>query len=145
MGIELRQAVLEDIPEILEIEKASFAHPWSANIFMHELSNPISYYACCIADGELAGYVGIKIVLDEASLDNIAVKQSFRGQKLSKLMLEHAISICRQNGAKSMFLEVRQSNYTAINLYSKADFVTLGVIKGYYPDGENAFLMKKQL
>lgn len=145
MGIEIRQAELADIEEMLQIESQSFSHPWSESIFIHELTNPLCRYLCCYADGELAGYIGIKIILDEASLDNIAVKQSMRGKKISKLLLSLAEDYCIEQEVKSIFLEVRQSNYIAINLYSGAGFVTLGTIKGYYPDGENAYLMKKQL
>lgn len=145
MGVEIRRAELADIPEMLVIECQSFSHPWSANIFVNELTNPLCRYLCCFSDTEMAGYIGIKIILDEASIDNIAVKLSMRGKKISKLLLEHAEAHCRQHGAKSIFLEVRESNYIAIALYNGAGFEALGVIKGYYPDGENAILMKKKL
>lgn len=91
--------------------------------------------------GEIVGFSGIKIVLKEAELMNLVVRKSFRGQGIGSQLLSHIISFSKTQNLSHIFLEVNENNKTAIRLYQKHGFQTVGTRKNYY-QGQNAILMK---
>lgn len=130
------------IPAILVIEKTSQSAPWSEQSFKNELGNRHSIFSVLIVDGEVAGYGGIWVVIDEAHITNIAVRDELRGQGLGRRLLDHLMTQAVERGATSATLEVRASNLPAISLYEKAGFKTCARRKGYYPDNrEDALVM----
>ena len=58
--------------------------------------------------------------------------------------MEEMFKDCREKELKTLFLEVRESNYPAINLYEKSGFKEVSRRKNYYKDGETAIVMKKE-
>jgi len=46
---------------------------------------------------------------------------------------------------KECYLEVRVSNTPGVGLYSKLGFKITRTIRGYYADGEDAYVMNKKL
>ncbi|HLO12065.1 MAG TPA: ribosomal protein S18-alanine N-acetyltransferase [Pseudoneobacillus sp.] len=133
----------EDIDQIVNIEKLSFATPWSKEAFYNELyKNQFATYLV-IEDGEkIIGYCGVWIVVDEAHITNIAVLPEYRGRKLGEALLSKVIQMAKELGAKSMTLEVRVTNIIAQNLYRKFGFENGGIRKGYYTDNqEDALVM----
>lgn len=78
-------ADLENIKNILEVDFDNF---WNYNIFKSELSNPNSTYFCIKQNGEIIGFAGILIILDEADITNIVVKKSFRHNRYFKFTYE---------------------------------------------------------
>lgn len=132
----------EHIPQVAEIERRCFSHPWSAQMLQEELWNDAA--AVIIAeseDNQVLGYAGIQVVLDEGYITNIAVEQEYRRQGVADALLSAFVRFGR---AKLAFLtlEVRASNDPAISLYQKHGFQTVGRRKNYY-DGptEDAILM----
>ena len=60
------------------------------------------------------------------------------------MLIIHMEEILRRQGAERIFLEVRESNVPARNLYKSRDFAEMGIRKHYYSDnGENAIIMMK--
>jgi ribosomal-protein-alanine N-acetyltransferase len=90
----------------------------------------------------ICGFVGLWIMVDEAHIINIAVRESHRGKGIGELLLISSIEIAAQYKAKMVTLEVRASNTVAQNLYTKYGFKKTGLRKGYYTDNqEDAFIM----
>lgn len=76
---------------------------------------------------------------------SIAVLPHARRQHLGEqLMIKSMIEMFNQ-GAEECFLEVRQSNDSAISLYEKLGFEKVKLLKKYYSDNESAFLMARSL
>ena len=99
------------------------------------------------ADGErIAGYAGCFVVLENADMTNIAVDEEYRRQGIGDRLIELLSAKAADKGAESLFLEVRESNEPAKNLYAKNGFVKVGMRRNFYrkPD-ENAILMEKKL
>lgn len=142
-----RSMTLEDIEAVCQIEQESFTTPWSARAFYMELTNnQFAHYMIMEVDGEIAGYAGMWIIVDEAHMTNIALKEKFRGQKLGERLLTELQKTAAFLGAKRMTLEVRVTNHIAQNLYRKKGFKTVGVRKGYYTDNqEDALIMWAEL
>lgn len=126
------------------LQLACHSHPWSEATFASCLDG--QYFAWQMEDnGELAGfYVGLQ-VLQEATLMDIGIASAKRGKGLSKPLLEHFFSQCRQKGIEEVWLEVRASNQPAIGLYEQYGFTLIERRKGYYPTHngrEDALIMK---
>lgn len=142
-----RSMVVEDIAIICEIEQESFTTPWTSGAFYNELTNNhFAKYMVMECDGEIAGYGGMWMIMDEAHVTNIAVKAEFRGRKLGDRLLTELKNTAAYMGAEKMTLEVRVSNKIAQNLYEKQGFRSVGVRKNYYSDNhEDAQIMWAEL
>lgn len=143
MDIIIREMTIEDIEQVLEIEKESFTTPWSEEAFKTEIEeNVLAVYIVAEHEGKVAGYGGFWRILDEAHITNIAVKSSARGKGIGDVVLMGMIDYCRINRVPNMTLEVRVSNVTAIGLYKKHGFMEAGIRPGYYTDNhEDALIM----
>ncbi|OCA88704.1 ribosomal-protein-alanine N-acetyltransferase [Bacillus sp. FJAT-27225] len=133
----------EDLDQIMIIEKESFTLPWSREAFYNELHhNQYAVYFVVEDKGEVIGYCGVWIVVDEAHVTNIALLPQFRGMRLGEALLRKVMDLSRQMGATSMTLEVRVSNTPARSLYKKLGFQEGGIRKKYYTDnGEDGIVM----
>ncbi|OGO30885.1 MAG: ribosomal-protein-alanine N-acetyltransferase [Chloroflexi bacterium RBG_16_56_11] len=90
----------------------------------------------------IAGFSGIWLLVDEAHITNIAVRQQYQGKGIGELLLIATIDLARELKACTMTLEVRASNKVAQNLYSKYGFAQTGLRRGYYLDNrEDAIIM----
>ena len=90
----------------------------------------------------LAGFVGTWLMVDEAHIINIAVRESHRGQGAGELLLISSIDLAASLKASVVTLEVRVSNVIAQKLYSKYGFNHVGTRKKYYTDNnEDALIM----
>lgn len=93
----------------------------------------------------IVGFSGIWLMVDEAHLTNIAVRQQYQGRGLGELLLIATIDLARGLKASIMTLEVRASNLVAQKLYSKYGFMQTGVRRGYYLDNrEDAVIMSTE-
>ena len=81
----MNRADLENIKNILDVDFDNF---WNYNIFKSELLNHNSTYFCIKQNGEIIGFAGILIILDEADITNIVVKNSFRHKRYFKFTYE---------------------------------------------------------
>ena len=88
------------------------------------------------------GYASMWLMVDEAHLTSIAVRETHRRQGIGELLLIFIIDLSVQINAQVVTLEVRASNLVAQALYEKYGFVKVGVRRGYYSeDGEDAIIM----
>jgi len=143
--MRIRYASFKDLPRILEIEKASFPLPWGFLSFAKELENPYSYFFVLEDEENIWGYACYWIIKDEAYLANIALDPEKRGKGWGRYLLYQTLKECAKKGAKDAMLEVRATNFVAINLYLSLGFEKLGVRPRYYEDGEDALIMKAKL
>ena len=143
--IIIRPMSESDLDVVLTIEQASFPAPWRREHFLHELGAPHAFPFVAAADGEVAGYVCLMSLFEEAQILDIAVDPRQRGRGIARMLMEHAFRVARMQGAEFMALEVRASNMAAITLYERLGFVRTGVRRGYYEGKENAVLMEKSL
>lgn len=132
------------LEEVIAIERASFATPWSRDMFLGEMSNRVSRQIVFKTGETLVGYLCFWEVLDEAHLMNIAVRPELRGQGYGKYMMAHLEAICLRDDIRRIILEVGRRNVAAKNLYRKCGFSTIGFRKNYYPTvPDDALVMEK--
>ncbi|MEN2995286.1 MAG: ribosomal protein S18-alanine N-acetyltransferase [Thermodesulfovibrio sp.] len=142
MSIKIRNLKEEDLPYILNIATQSFSLPWSLKTFKDEFLNPNTIFKVAEFDGEIAGYIVLRKILDEAELLSIAVKPELRRKGIATKLIKNILDEIKDS-VKCCFLEVRVSNIKAINLYEKLGFKKVRIRKKYYtlPE-EDAIIMR---
>lgn len=145
--LNFRNMTLDDVPVIVAIERESFTAPWSEEAFRTELTqNLFARYMVMEREGEILGYGGMWLIVDEAHITNIAVREPHRGQGLGERLLREMKRTASWLGSRRMTLEVRVSNETAQSLYRKLGFYASGLRPGYYSDNrEDALIMWAEL
>lgn len=138
---------IEDLAEVVEIERASFGDPWSRASFEAEVrTEPTSHCRVLRVGGRIAGYMIAWFIEDEAHLANIAVAPWIRRRGYAQAMLDSLLRECYLRGSRILVLEVRVSNVGAVALYERNGFVAGGVRKNYYRNPrEDALVMVRSL
>jgi len=146
-GIHIRPMITDDLDEALEIERRSFAAPWSKELFKRELHMPQARsFVAVDSSGGIVGYLCYWIVAQEAHILNLATHPDQRRRGIATLLLGHGLDYSREEGAQEATLEVRRSNYEAIGLYRNFHFQHQGIRRRYYSDtGEDALIMGRTL
>ena len=139
----IRRMTLADVDAVHAIESATFPTPWSRADFVKEMTdNTCARYLVAEKDGNIIGFAGAWIVLDEAHITNVAVSEPERGKGVGRLLTESLMQYAANLGVVYATLEVRRSNERAQNLYRSLGFEFVGVRKRYYTDnGEDALLL----
>lgn len=137
----IRKADYKDLYSIVLIEKEIFKEDqWSLKMIEEELNNSYDRCAWVISlNKKILGYYMVRYSNDEISIMNIAVIPSFQGKGIGRLMMDHLVS--HFPVYSSIFLEVKKSNFPAINLYLSMGFKQIGIRSNYYQDGTDALLM----
>jgi len=135
------------IDQMAQIEIECFSVPWSREALLDELDNPYAHYVvCCDKAGNVVGYIGSRIVLDEADITNVAVRTQYRRQGIGFDLVTAMLGLMKMGGVRSVLLEVRESNLPAQKCYERAGFTVVGRRKNYYElPKEDALLMGRQL
>ena len=133
---------LAHVPELVELEKACFARPWTAREFELCLGQDHFHALGIVQRGTIAAYLTFFTLVDEIEIVNLAVREDRRQRGLGHQLLASVMRLVRVRGFHRIVLEVRRSNTIAKRLYGKNGFMVVGERKGYYPpDGEDALVM----
>ncbi len=140
--IQIREMQWDDLDQVMEIENECFSVPWTETGFFTFLIRNDTLFLVAEEDEKILGYCGIVMVMDEGDITNVAVTSSMRNRGIGKMLLEKLFEETLARGVTKIFLEVRQSNESAIHLYEKMGFVVTGRRKNYYEaPREDAILM----
>lgn len=150
-AFSIEPMTVQDLDQVLPIERASFPTPWSRAAFLYELQkNRVA--RCWVARGEaavtpvLVGYLCVWEIGPELHITNLAVHPDWRRQGIARLLLGRTLEDARQHRLRLAVLEVRPTNLEALKLYERLGFRVIGRRKGYYFDtGEDALVMEANL
>ena len=132
------------ISAVAEIERACFPDCWGEQTWRSFFSRS-DFFGFVAEEGDkVLGYVCGTSLFEDSELLRIAVRIEERKNGLGEKLLCSLIEEAKNKGAEKMFLEVRESNVSAIKLYEKLGFIKLSVRKNYYEGVENAinYLLK---
>lgn len=141
--MEIFTMTLEDLERMKDTLYSDFDNFWSYNVLKQELENKNTTYIIAKKNNEILGFAGISVCLDEATLNNIVVKKSYRNRGIGGELLDSLIDLCSDQNMKTLTLEVDSQNEPAIHLYEKFGFKNLGIRKKYYNNTRDAFIMTK--
>jgi len=126
-----------DLQPVMAIETEAYNFPWTTGIMSDCLR--VGYH-CFVyeVDGEIRGYIIFSTVLDEVHLLNVCIAPFYQNKGYGYAFLIWLMNYIRNTGdkkytSKTLYLEVRASNHTAIHLYENMGFNELGVRPDYYP------------
>ena len=142
--LSLAPMTLDDLDDVLAIERVSFKTPWSRAAFRYELTqNRVARCMVARAGARLCGYLCLWEIGHEIHITNLAVHPEWRRRGIARALLESILTEGRARGVLLAFLEVRPTNLEALGLYESLGFRVIGQRKGYYFDtGEDALVME---
>ncbi len=132
-----------DLAAVQAIERASFTTPWPPYAYRNEIeTNRLAHYLVVRVGGEVVGYGGIWLMVDEAHVTTFAVAPAWRRRRIGERLLVALLDLAIARGAREATLEVRLSNLAARRLYEKHGFRPVGIRPRYYSDDhEDALIM----
>ncbi len=132
------------IKEIARLEELCFAEPWSEEGILEAYRLGTRFFVAEEA-GSLIGYIGVKAVIDEGYITNIAVFPQYRRKGVASSLLNKVFAFAKEKRLSFVSLEVRPSNTAAVSLYEKAGFKEEGRRKDFYRlPREDALIMTKR-
>ena len=143
-GIFIREATMDDVPQIAELERDNFSLPWSENAIKESMEQK-TLFLVAEKENKIIGYMGLTMVLDEGYVTNVAVNKDFRKMGVGTLLMNKAIDSAFLKGLAFISLEVRASNQNAISLYERLLFKNEGRRKNFYDNPkEDAIIMTRR-
>jgi ribosomal-protein-alanine N-acetyltransferase len=146
MHVTVVPMTAEHLEAVAELERICFSTPWSRAMLSEELENDCSALLVAVDDtGEVAGYAGVQVVLDEGYITNVAVRPECRRNGIAEKLLRVFLDFAQAHALSFLTLEVRASNRPAILLYSKLGFRGEGRRRNYYEHPqEDAIIMTRR-
>ena len=136
----LRRAEVADCDVLSEVHAATFRRGWSGAEFEALLVQQgvhafIAQYRNTFGWRTPAGFILYRIVADEGEILSVAVVHEYRRRGIARQLLEEALRHAYREGARTVHLEVEDSNVGAIRLYRAMEFRESGKRSGYYGQG----------
>ena len=129
--VKFKPLEFKDLDQVMEIEKLSNLTPWSIGSFIDCINS--SYQNIVILEEDLLiGFCISTVNFTESHLLNISIHPEFRSQGLGQKLLSKTEKELTKKGVSDIFLEVRNSNISAINFYKKNNYKKVGKRKNYY-------------
>ncbi len=134
-GSRIRPLSLDDLQQVMAIEKSAYEFPWTPGIF----SDCLRVGYCCWAyeeDNCIIGYGVMSVAAGEAHILNLTVRPESQRKGIGSRLMKHFMQVACRFGADTLLLEVRPSNLAAVGLYEKLGFNQASVRRNYYPAAE---------
>ena len=139
----IRPATKNDLSKISLIENRVFRFPWSNDQIRWELrSQHVASNYVMLLEDNIIGYIFTHKIDKEVQILNFAIDTSYQHKGYGEEFFSYFMDQLDED--ISIILEVRKSNFSAINLYLKFGFSELGIREKYYSDGEDAIVMKRK-
>jgi ribosomal-protein-alanine N-acetyltransferase len=150
--VVIEPATLVDLPRLVEIERHSSPHPWTPDHFRAELGPGSTGVVLVVHEADpqgtsvVLGFCVYRVAADEMHVDNMAIDPGQRRRGLARQLLQAALRRASSLGARTAWLEVRESNQAARRLYEGEGFRRAGRRRDYYqePD-EDALLLRRSI
>jgi [ribosomal protein S18]-alanine N-acetyltransferase len=147
----LEAATEEDLASLLALEREGYTHPWTPKHFRDALA---AAGALCVVlrtrpsadheDASIVAYCVAQIVVDELHVHNLLVRPGERSRGVGRRLLRILLGVAARRGARVALLEVRQSNWPALQLYRSLGFEAVALRRDYYErPREDAVLLRK--
>lgn len=143
--MQIRRATPDDAAAIEKAEALIFSDPWSYRAILTAISSDGAVCYVALSDGgELLAYLLGRSIIPEGEIYRIATVPEKRRRGIAYRLLDYAVKTEKGRGLESIFLEVREKNVPARNLYRAYGFSEIGIRKNYYKAPcDNAVLMMK--
>lgn len=145
-AVIIRRALPSDFHQIVKVELSSFERPYSPDLIFLLLHLHHNTFYVASASEEVVGYVvGAKRNDCCGHVISIAVKPEWRRKGIGSKLMVTLLNAFKKKGLKKALLEVAVSNKVAMVFYRSIGFEVTALLRNYYPWGEDAYLMSKEL
>ncbi len=150
MSFTLRDFRPEDLDRVIYINRTCLPENYSRGFFLNIHRAYPDLFLVAEEDGQVVGYIMCRIERGgflglggpKGHVISIAVLPEHRRKGIATALLKEALARMRDHyGARECYLEVRVSNTPAISLYEKLGFKKTDIVRHYYLDGEDAYIM----
>ena len=140
----------------MHINRVCLPENYTTSFFMNLYQRFPETFIVAEENGDVVGYVMCRIetgipsfkllgITRKGHVISIAVLPEHQREGIGCALMREAMEAMVNYKAKECYLEVRASNVPAVNLYRKIGFEIIRTIRGYYADGEAAYLMARKL
>jgi ribosomal-protein-alanine N-acetyltransferase len=150
----IREFHPDDIKHVVSINQRCLPENYPDQFFMGLYYHAPKAFLVAEYHGEIVGYImcrverGIsgfgRMPVKKGHIVSVAVLQALRNKGIGKALISAGMEGMVSYGASEFFLEVRKTNEEAIGVYEKLGYAVRRVLRGYYRDGEDAYLMVKK-
>jgi ribosomal-protein-alanine N-acetyltransferase len=145
-----------DLEGVMKINRECLPENYTAHFFINLYKRYPETFIVAEINNEVVGYIMCRIetglpnfkrlgISRKGHVISIAVISRHQQKGIGYALMREATQAMAHYNTKECYLEVRESNLPAVELYKKLGFQTVRTVKNYYADGENAFLMAKLL
>ena len=145
--LTVRSMCLSDIEDIYRIERAAHLVPWPKTVLQKCV---LINYDCFVLEQTeskpaIVGYIIVHRIDILCHILNVCIDKAYQHQGLGAFLLQHYLDSLKNTSIRYINLEVRPSNYPAIQMYQKFQFIQIDVKKDYYNEGikEDALVFQK--
>jgi ribosomal-protein-alanine N-acetyltransferase len=153
---ELRKFNMNDLQSVMHINRLCLPENYTDYFFIDLYHRFPETFIVAEENGKVVGYImcrievglsnfGFKGLIRKGHIVSVAVLPPYRRKGIGEALVAKAMEGMQVYNAKQCFLEVRMTNEPAINLYKKLGFEVTRAIHGYYADGEDAYLMSREI
>jgi len=148
--------MVEDLESVTSINEACLPENYTDIFFIdlyrrypetflvaEENGGTVGYIMCRIEIG--LSSLGLSGIMKKGHVVSIAVMPEHRRRGVAEALMTAAMEGMRQYNSKQCYLEVRVTNEAGVGLYKKLGFEISRTVRGYYADGEDAFVMSRKL
>jgi len=140
----VRRFTPSDIAEIIEIANDSLTERYFPQLFIDIYESWPEGFLVADFHGILGFIAGSKMA-NEARILMLAVRKNYRRKGIGSALMKKFMSVCKSEGLLSIRLEVRTTNYEAIEFYKKFGFNIISFIPNYYTNGDAAYVMWRMI
>ena len=143
--VAIAPASQADLDAVHELETLSFPAPWRREFFDSEMGAAGRFNLVARRGECVIGYLFAMWLFDEMHINKIAVAEGERRRGIALRLMQQCMDFAEMHEVRMISLEVRESNAGAQEFYRRLDFECLYVRPHYYPDGEAAVIMVREL
>lgn len=139
----IREAGIEHLDAIQRLEQECFEDPWNRRLIESELLATNRLNLVFLDDEIVAGYVLAMLIPEELHVNKIGVVASARRKGIARELMQTVAAVAAGRGCELISLEVRRSNDPGRRFYESLGFTIDYVRRRYYPNGDDALVMKR--
>ena len=129
----LRAMTVASLDGVIELENAIYPFPWTRGNFVDSIVAGYTAWTLNHVDGDLVGYCIAMSGVGEMHLLNITIAPAARRRGHARRIVTELVRVCRSRRESRLWLDVRESNDEAREVYRRLGFAAVGRRKGYYP------------
>jgi ribosomal-protein-alanine N-acetyltransferase len=156
INYKLRRFKPSDLEGVIQINRECLPENYTTLFFMNLYKRFPETFIVAEANKEIVGYIMCRIetgipsfkllgITRRGHVISVAVLHNHQQKGIGYALMREATQAMVNYNAKECYLEVRTSNLPAVGLYKKLGFEIARTLRNYYADGEDAFVMSRQL